>query len=715
MKSLVLAEKPSVGRDIARVLNCKSEKNGYIEGNDYIVTWAMGHLVTLAGPEAYQPSYKDWKMEDLPIIPQKMKTEIIKNSSRQFKTIKSLVHRKDISQIIIATDAGREGELVARWILEEAGCKKGTKRLWISSVTDKAIRDGFNNLKDGKKYQGLYLAAKARAEADWIVGINGTRALTVKYNAQLSCGRVQTPTLAMINIREEEIKNFKPRKFYGLDLDYKGLNFKYIKDNNTRFYSKEEVEKAYEAIKNKDFTIKTVEKKLSKKYSSGLYNLTELQRDANNIFAYSPKETLSIMQSLYERHKFLTYPRTDSKYISEDLVPTLEERIKNIGLREHLRLTNKILTKPIKADKSYVDNNKVTDHHGIIPTEKYKDIRDLSIKEKNIYNLVVKRFLSVFLGPFKYEQLTIKGEVASKEFISKGQKTIELGFREAYVDSEVDQEYSSDIIEGERSRSYGLRISQGKTSPPESFTEGSLIMAMENPKAYMSTSSKELKEIIQDAGGIGTVATRADIIDKLFASQLMEKVGKHIKITSKGSQLLDLVPEELKSPELTASWEKKLNEIEKSKLDPSDFILSMEDFTRKIVKDIKNSNKEFKHDNLTKNRCKLCGEFMLEIKTRNSKLNICQDRSCGYKETIETTTNARCPNCKKKLSLRGKGEGKYFVCSCGHRENYSNFIERRKDKSKQASKREVNKFLKKQDEEDINSDLKDALAKFKFD
>jgi DNA topoisomerase-3 len=315
--SLVLAEKPSVARDIARVLKLNKKGNGYIEGNKYIVTWALGHLVTLADPEEYNKKYKTWDINDLPILPREMKLVVIKQSKKQFYTVKELMDRKDVSEIIIATDAGREGELVARWIIEKANVRKPIKRLWISSVTDKAIKDGFNNLKDGRAYENLYESAKGRAEADWIVGINATRALTCKYNSQLSCGRVQTPTLAIIAQREEEIKNFVPKEYYGLAANTKDLKLTWQdKNNNTRSFDKEHVDKIYNSLKNKDAEVIDVNKHLKKSYSNGLYDLTELQRDANKIFGFSAKETLSIMQRLYENHKILTYPRTDSRYSS---------------------------------------------------------------------------------------------------------------------------------------------------------------------------------------------------------------------------------------------------------------------------------------------------------------------------------------------------------------------------------------------------------------
>ena len=325
MKSLVIAEKPSVARDIARVLGCGKKINGAMEGGRYIVTWALGHLVTLDDPEGYDKKYREWKMEHLPMIPKKMELVVIKQTAKQYNAVKTQLYRNDVGEIIIATDAGREGELVARWILEKANCRKPIKRLWISSVTDKAIRDGFAHLKDGRDYNNLYAAAVSRAEADWLVGINATRALTCKYNAQLSCGRVQTPTLAMIAKREEEIRNFRPVDFYGMTVLSGGIQFTWQdkKSGSCRSFQQEKMESLLKEVRAGSLTIESIDKTAKKTFSPGLYDLTELQRDANKKFGFSAKETLNIMQRLYENHKVLTYPRTDSRYIGSDVVGTL--------------------------------------------------------------------------------------------------------------------------------------------------------------------------------------------------------------------------------------------------------------------------------------------------------------------------------------------------------------------------------------------------------
>lgn len=699
-KTLVLAEKPSVGRDLARVLNCKQEKNGYIEGSNYIVTWALGHLVTLAETESYSNKYKNWDINDLPILPKYLKTIVIKKTSKQFNTVKAQLNRNDVDSIVIATDAGREGELVARWIIEKSQVKKPIKRLWISSSTDKAIKEGFKNLKDGKSYENLYKSAVARAEADWLVGINATRALTTKYNAQLSCGRVQTPAVNMIYKREEEIQKFKPKEYYGISLQAPMFKLAWVdsKNNSQNSFNKEKIENILKKIENKNAKIVEVNKSYKKKYSPGLYDLTELQRDANKIFNFSAKETLSIMQKLYEHHKVLTYPRTDSKYISTDIVDTLKDRVKAVSAGDYSRVCTKILKNKINTNKSFVDNSKVTDHHAIIPTEERVFLSDLSDKEIKIYDLVVKRFLSVLSEPFEYEQTSIKAVIEDETFVAKGKKVIKLGWKENYtnVDEDDDNQNLPSLNKGDIIKITKSSMTSGKTQPPKPLNEASLLAQME-------------KE------GLGTVATRADIIEKIFNSFLVEKRGKDIFITSKGKQLLDLVPSELKSAELTASWEKKLNDISSGKLKKDVFVNEMKNYTKDIVKDIKNSDATFRHDNLTRNKCPECGKYMLEVNGKRGKMLVCQDRDCNTRKTVSMTTNARCPVCHKRLELRGEGEAKTFVCSCGHREKLSSFNKRKKEESNKASRKDINKYLKNQNkkEESFNNPFAEALAKLK--
>lgn len=727
-KSVVIAEKPSVARDIARVLKCDKKGNGYLEGNKYIVTWALGHLVTLADPESYDVKYKQWNLEDLPMLPERLKLTVIKQTGKQFNAVKSQLLRKDVNEIIVATDAGREGELVARWIIDKVKLNKPIKRLWISSVTDKAIKDGFTNLKPGKAYDNLYASAVARSEADWYIGLNATRALTTRFNAQLNCGRVQTPTVAMIASREDEIKNFKAQTYYGIEAQTMNkLKLTWQDANgNSRSFNKEKIDSIVKNLDKQNATVVEIDKKQKKAFSPGLYDLTELQRDANKKFGYSAKETLNIMQKLYEQHKVLTYPRTDSRYISSDIVGTLPERLKACGVGEYRPLAHKVLQKPIKPNKSFVDDSKVSDHHAIIPTEGYVNFSAFTDKERKIYDLVVKRFLAVLFPAFEYEQLTLRTKVGSETFIARGKTILHAGWKEVYENRFEDDDVTDDVKEQllphiEKGDTLTVKLimqTSGQTKAPARFNEATLLSAMENPTKYMDTQNKQLADTLKSTGGLGTVATRADIIDKLFNSFLIEKRGKDIHITSKGRQLLDLVPEELKSPTLTGEWEQKLEAIAKGKLKKEVFISEMKNYTKEIVSEIKSSNKKYKHDNISTKSCPDCGKPMLEVNGKKGKMLVCQDRGCGHRKNVSRTTNARCPQCKKKLELRGEGAGQIFACKCGYREKLSTFQERRKKESgNKADKRDVQKYMKQQkkEEEPLNNPFADALKKLKFD
>ena len=623
MKTLVIAEKPSVGRDIARVLKCSKNNQGALEGDKYVVTWALGHLVTLADPETYDSKYKAWEMKDLPMLPEKFQLVVIKQTGKQYQTVKNHLYRKDISEVVIATDAGREGELVARWILAKAGSHKPVKRLWISSVTDKAIREGFAHLKDGRAYMNLYAAAEARAEADWLVGINGTRALTCKYNAQLSCGRVQTPTLSMIAQREKEIREFKPEKYYGLTLSCGGVTWTWqdSKSGSSRTFSSERIEKIKSQVQGEKLTVKEVHRTTKKTYSPGLYDLTELQRDANKRFGFSAKETLNIMQRLYENHKVLTYPRTDSRYIGKDVAETLKERLKACSVGPYRKVAGKLINQPLKLNKSFVDDSKVSDHHAIIPTEQFVQLEHMSSDERKIYDLVVRRFAAVLYPPCEYEQTTLKGLCGGETLSAKGKVMKQPGWQAAYEDFEeevseedIREQLLPEIKEGTCELVKLIKVNEGQTKPPAYYNEATLLTAMEK-------------------GGLGTVATRADIIDKLFNTFLMEKKDKDIHVTSKGRQLLELVPEDLKKPALTADWEKKLMAISEGRLKKDVFIRDIRGYTEEIVSEIRTGDGKFRHENLTNTKCPQCGKRMLSVNGKNSRMLVCQDRECGYRET----------------------------------------------------------------------------------
>lgn len=707
-KTLVIAEKPSVGRDIGRVLKCGKKIDGALEGSQYIVTWGLGHLVTLADPEHYDKKYKDWKMEDLPMLPEKMDIEIIKQTGKQYQAVKRQIYRKDVSDIVIATDAGREGELVARWILKKADNHKPCKRLWISSVTDKAIRQGFEHLKNAKEYDNLYHAAVCRAEADWLVGLNATRALTCKYNAQLSCGRVQTPTLAMIAKREEEIRKFVPKPYYGLQLQAEGVVFtwKDEKSGSYRSFQKDRIANIQKKLSGKKLQIIKADTKVKKQGAPQLYDLTQLQREANQKFGFSAKETLNIMQRLYENHKVLTYPRTDSRYLTADVMGTIKERLQAINAGVYREFAAPLIRRELPKKPAFVNDAKVSDHHAIIPTEQAPNYIHMSNEERKIYDMVVRRFLAVMYPAYEYEESVLTGEVAGEYFYARGTRPLHMGWKAVYENQSEDEEEEElkrqnlpVLQKGQEFSISDIRLTEGKTKPPARFTEGTLIAAMENPVRYMESSNKEMAKTLGETGGLGTVATRADIIEKLFSGFLLEKKGEDIYTTAKARQLLELVPEDLRKPELTAEWEMKLSKIAEGKLSDRKFMNEIRTYSTDLVKQIKTAEGTFRHDNMTNKLCPNCGKRLLAVNGKNSRMLVCQDRECGYRQTIAKTTNARCPQCHKRMELIGSGENASFVCKCGYKERLSKFQERRKKEGAGVSKRDVQNYLKKQQKE----------------
>ena len=719
-KTLVLTEKPSVAKDIARVLGCKRSGNGCIVGDKYIVTWALGHLVTLADPEAYDDKYKSWRMEDLPMLPGRMKLVVIGQTSKQFKAVSSLLSSAEVSDIVIATDAGREGELVARWIIQKANCRKPMRRLWISSQTDKAIKEGFASLKPSSQYDNLYRSAQCRAEADWLVGLNVTRALTCKHNAQLSAGRVQTPTLAMIVRREEDILRFRPKDYFTVKADFGEYTALY-KDGKgqARFADAAGAKEVADSVRGKRGVLSEVKKVYRFKAPPAAYDLTELQRDANKKYGYSAKQTLSLMQSLYETHKLLTYPRTDSRYITRDVAATLPERLRAIAIGPYKDSASAVLrSKPIQT-KYIVNDAKVTDHHAIIPTEQYVDLNKLSREERHIYDLVVRRFIAVLSAPFEYDEVQVKITVGRYNFYTKGQSVKSAGWKALYDSSLADDDDDAEpdlaaqrlpaLSQGAAASVKEVRVCAGKTSPPARYTEATLLTAMENPASQVEDG--RLRDALKTAGGLGTPATRADIIEKLFNSFYIERRGREIFPTSKGRQLIGIVPPDLKSAELTAKWEQQLSLIAEGKANDRKFIEEMRGYASSLVQAVKSSTAEYKHDNMTREPCPQCGKYLLEVNGKKGKMLVCQDRDCGYRKSISVITNARCPECHKKLEMRGEGDKKAFFCVCGYREKLSDF-EKRKESSG-AGKRDVAKYMQQQaKQKPAGSALADQLAKW---
>ncbi len=718
-KSLVLAEKPSVAREIAKVLGCRQNGDGCILGDRYIVTWALGHLVTLAEPEAYGNQYKTWNLESLPMLPDKMQLVVIKETSKQFHAVQGLLKRADVTDIIIATDAGREGELVARWILIKAGCRKPVKRLWISSQTDKAVREGFSSLKPGRDYENLYHSAQARAEADWLVGLNVTRALTCKHNAQLSAGRVQTPTLALIVAREREIRSFVPQDYYTIRARFDGFSAMWAgTKGENRLKDRARAETIVAALSGKPGLVTEVSKQYKHKAPPAAYDLTELQRDANKKYAYSAKDTLSIMQSLYERHKLLTYPRTDSRYITDDIVPTLPDRLKSVAVGPYAEMARGLLQKRPLSTRYLVDNSRVSDHHAIIPTEEPVFLGQLTPEERNVYDLVVRRFLAVLSPAFEYEEIRLTVTIGGEHFHTKGKTVKSPGWKAAYgttlADDEDDDEGGAQALppltQGTRLTVRACDIVNGKTKPPARYTEATLLSAMENPSQQVE--DRELREVLKTTSGLGTPATRADIIEKLFSAFYVERQGKDLVPTSKGMQLVDIVPPELKSAELTAQWEQQLALISKGKAGREAFLTEMRKYAAKQVGQVIASDAQYRHDNVSREKCPECGKMLLDVTgKKGNKMLVCPDRACGYRKSLSVQTNARCPNCHKRMELRGEGDRKLFVCICGHRERMADFEKRTASTS--AHKGEVQRFLASQADADSgggNSELARQLA-----
>lgn len=712
MKSLIIAEKPSVGRDIANTLNINEKRNGYFENNQYIVTWALGHLVTNATPEQYDKNYKEWRLNDLPIIPNKMKTVVISKTRKQFSTVQSLINNKNVKDIIIATDAGREGELVARLILDKSHNKKPIKRLWISSVTQKAIRDGFSKLQDGRKFNNLYYAALARSEADWIVGINATRALTTKYDAQLSLGRVQTPTIQLVQMRQNEIKQFEPKTYYTMSIDAGGLTFQCTKPQSHE--DKSVFESIEDKIKDCTAQIETINKSHKKAYPQQLYSLTDLQQDAYKRFHLGPKETLNTLQTLYERHKLVTYPRTDSNYLTDDMVDTLKDRLQAIMATSLKDLAKRQMSQTFSAKQKFVNDSKVSDHHAIIPTEVRPDMSQLSQRESKIYMMIAQRYLENLMSPHEYEAVSIELNINGYAFTFKDKVTTKLGFKEIFEDKDKVNDQMEQLQKGAKLNISKVQINQHETTPPPYFNEGTLLKAMESPQKFFNLTDKKHNQTLKETGGIGTVATRADIIDKLFNMNAIESRDGKIKITSKGKQILELAPQKLTSPLLTAEWEEKLTLIEQGKYDASKFITEMKSFTNDVVSEIKESDQNYKHDNLTTTECPTCGKFMIKVKTKNGQMLVCQDPQCKTKKNVQRKTNARCPNCHKKMTLFGRGKDAVYRCVCGHTETQAQMDKRHKNKkSDKVNKKDLKKYMG-NNEGLENNPFQDALKGLKF-
>lgn len=682
MKKLILAEKPSVARDIGRILNANEKKKNYLEGKNYVITWALGHLLGLKMPEDLNKKWEKWQLETLPMLPKFIGTKPLPKTRSQLKTIESLVKRKDINEIVIATDAGREGELVARWILQYVHANKKVTRLWISSQTDKAVKQGFKELKPAEKYDNLYESALARATADWLVGLNVTRALTVKYQDNLSAGRVQTPTLALVRRQEEKIKKFMPQKYYRIALRL-GNQTAYMKQKNIyAIKERDEAEKKKRHLDNFKGQIRNINSKVKREAAPLLYDLTELQREANKRYGYSAKKTLSLVQSLYEIHKVVSYPRTDSRYLSNDIKSTLMERLQAIRKYDS-RAEESIKNKAKVILKKVFNDSKVTDHHALIPTEQVPNYSKFSADEQKIYNLIVSRFLGIFAQPYTVEELRVVVTFDKDEFIFVGKKVLDYGWKNKDASEEVALNLKKDTVV-----SPNFTVEEKLTTPPSPLTEAGLLAQMEK-------------------FGLGTPATRAEIIEKLVKSELMERTGHALRVTPKGKQLLNLVNKELVSPKLTAKWEKQLEDIAHGKMKSQKFIGDIKNDTKRLVSEVKNSKENYKDFSLTKKRCPECNSFLKVRKTRDGEIYVCSNPECNYRRRKDAkVSNHRCPQCHRKMLIVEGKNGKYFRCK------YDGTTEKMTvgKKNKKMTKHEERRLLKKINQDDEPQESPLALA-----
>ena len=682
MKKLILAEKPSVARDIGRILNANEKKKNYLEGKNYVITWALGHLLGLKMPEDLNKKWEKWQLETLPMLPKFIGTKPLPKTRSQLKTIESLVKRKDINEIVIATDAGREGELVARWILQYVHANKKVTRLWISSQTDKAVKQGFKELKPAEKYDNLYESALARATADWLVGLNVTRALTVKYQDNLSAGRVQTPTLALVRRQEEKIEKFMPQKYYRIALRL-GNQTAYMKQKNIyAIKERDEAEKKKRHLDNFKGQIRNINSKVKREAAPLLYDLTELQREANKRYGYSAKKTLSLVQSLYEIHKVVSYPRTDSRYLSNDIKSTLMERLQAIRKYDS-RAEESIKNKAKVILKKVFNDSKVTDHHALIPTEQVPNYSKFSADEQKIYNLIVSRFLGIFAQPYTVEELRVVVTFDKDEFIFVGKKVLDYGWKNKDASEEVALNLKKDTIV-----SPNFTVEEKLTTPPSPLTEAGLLAQMEK-------------------FGLGTPATRAEIIEKLVKSELMERTGHALRVTPKGKQLLNLVNKELVSPKLTAKWEKQLEDIAHGKMKSQKFIGDIKNDTKRLVSEVKNSKEDYKDFSLTKKRCPECNSFLKVRKARDGEIYVCSNPECNYRRRKDAkVSNHRCPQCHRKMLIVEGKNGKYFRCK------YDGTTEKMTvgKKNKKMTKHEERRLLKKINQDDEPQESPLALA-----
>ena len=657
-KILIVAEKPSVGRDIAKVLGCRGRGDGCIFGDDYIVTWAVGHLVTLAAPEELDEIYKEWSFDTLPILPNEMKLKVLPKVHKQFNTVRYWMGSPEIDSIICATDSGREGELIFRRIYETVGCSKPFQRLWISSMTDEAIREGFVNLKPGKDYDNLYDSARCRADADWLVGMNGSRAFTLTYNSLLSVGRVQSPTLALIVAREKERRSFVPEEyveFWGSFTGYKGRYFDETKEEQAWWIDPKDQAKFAEIaanLKGKTAEVEHVESEEKTQAPPLLYDLTSLQRDANRYFGWSAAKTLRLAQMLYEKRKVITYPRTDSRYLSHDLHKTLKGRMQKLRQPQWEPFLPLVEASQRNLYGRFINDARVSDHHAIIPTGKSLEQKGVTEEETQLFDLVVRRYISMFLADQIAEYMRVVTRAEGMAFESKGKLIHQAGWSELYVNfakpkrgAKNDEEESLPPLQvGDKRRVSSAKVMAKKTQPPAPYTEGTLLGAMEH--AGRLIENDELREQMKD-NGLGTPATRAAIIERLIQVRYVQRRGKILVPTEKGLLLVQVLPEPMTSPETTGRWEKGLAEMGRGEKNAEEFMREIREFTVEVVRWSREKNNDVQFPVSAQiqgtpsaakeplGACPVCGDGLV---MENSKAYYCNQWKQGCRFTIWKNT-----------------------------------------------------------------------------
>lgn len=669
MKSLIIAEKPSVARDMAKVLGNFKTSNAYLESDRYIISWAVGHLVELGEPDDYDPKYKTWQLQTLPIIPAQFKLKPTKSTYKQFKVIKDLLHRRDVKEVINACDAGREGELIFRYLYQEAQGTQPIKRLWISSLTDEAIKDGFARLKDGQEYELLAQAARCRSESDWLVGINATRAYTKKCNVLLSIGRVQTPTLAILVKREKEIEEFIPQPYWQVVGTFTADSGKYqgtwFKGKDDRFDSEAAAREVVQRVQGLPGTVEKLETKQQKQQPPLLFDLTELQREMNRKHGLSASKTLQLAQSLYEEVKLITYPRTDSRYISKDMVKTLPGVLRKVGVGPYQPFVGQIVQQAkLPLNPKVVNDKKVTDHHAIIPTAKTPNLAGLSKDQLRVYDAVVRRFLANFYPEAIVEHTTVTTGVNQDKFRTKTKVVKKPGWREVY-ENQAEEDEATDfpnLAQGIQVHTTKVELQAKETKPPNRYTEASLLSAMET--AGKLIDDEELREAMKD-GGLGTPATRAGIIERLIKVGYIDRVKKNLIPTEKGRKLIEVIgTPELVSPELTGAWEKQLMEIQQGHVSREKFMQEIRQFVQRLVQQVKTMSavvipgEGSGHAKSSKHRTKTEAKASAKAKTKASAQKGTEPApKTAHQEPQLGAPIGTCPRCGQKVIAGHRGFG----------------------------------------------------------